>query len=300
MLSEKLKEHVSACFTGIWIETYEFQEALAEIKQLCRQEEWKFVTWDIGLGLRVENSEPITDATDPLAAIRAVGELNSPEGTALLVMNNLHKFVSSVEVMQALQHQLLKGKQNRTIIVGLSPKAAIPIELEKMFVVIEHSLPNREQLESIAREIATEDDELPEEHELQTILDAAAGLTRLEAENAFSLSLVRHGRIEPDAVWELKSGMLKKSGLMRLYHSEDDFSSLGGLENLKAFCKRSLLSHDRNNPLKQPRGVLLLGVSGTGKSAFAKALGKESGRPTLVLDIGALMGSLVGQTECAV
>ena len=91
--------------------------------------------------------------------------------------------------------------------------------------------------------------------------------------------------------------MLKKSGLMQLYHGQDDFDSLGGLENLKAFSKRSLLQRDRDNPLKQPRGVLLLGVSGTGKSAFAKALGKETGRPTLVLDIGALMGSLVGQTE---
>ena len=158
-------------------------------------------------------------------------------------------------------------------------------------------LPNRAQLESIAREIATEDGELPEGNELEIILDSAAGLTRLEAENAFSLSLIRHSRIEPGAIWELKAGMLRKSGLMQLYHGEEDFDSLGGLENLKAFSKRSLLQRDRDNPLKQPRGVLLLGVSGTGKSAFAKALGKETGRPTLVLDIGALMGSLVGQTE---
>ena len=297
MLKQKLKELVSACFTGIWIETFEFQEAIREIAELCREEEWIGANWDVGLGLRVGNGEPINDATDPLAAIRAVGELSSPEGTVILVMNNLHKFVSSIEVMQALQHQLIAGKQNRTIIIGLSPQATIPEELEKMFVVVEHALPTREQLEAIVREIATEDDEQPDDTQLQTILDAAAGLTRLEAENAFSLSLVRHGRIEPDAVWELKSGMLKKSGLMKLYQSEDDFSSLGGLENLKAFCKRSLLQRDQSNLLKRPRGVLLLGVSGTGKSAFAKALGKETGRPTLVLDIGALMGSLVGQTE---
>ena len=297
MLKEKMKQLVSACFTGIWIETSEFQEAIREVNELCREEEWIGATWDVGLGLRVGNGEPVNDATDPLAAIRAVGELSSPEGTVLLVMNNLHKFVSSVEIMQALQHQLIEGKQNRTIIIGLSPKATIPEELEKMFVVVEHALPTREQLEAIVREIATEDGELPDETKLQTILDPAAGLTRLEAENAFSLSLVWHGRIEPDAVWELKSGMLKKSGLMKLYQSEDDFSSLGGLGNLKAFCKRSLLQRDQDNPLKRPRGVLLLGVSGTGKSAFAKALGKEAGRPTLVLDIGALMGSLVGQTE---
>ena len=297
MLKEKLKQLVSACFTGIWIETFEFQETLSEIAQLCRDEEWVGATWDVGNGLRVGNGEPASDATDPLAAIRAIKELASQGSTVLLVMNNLHKFVSSVEIMQALQHQLIEGKQNRTIIIGLSPQATIPIELEKLFVVVDHSLPNRQQLEAIAREIATEDEELPDETELQTILDAAAGLTRLEAENAFSLSLVRHGRITPDAVWELKAGMLKKSGLMQLYHGDDDFDSLGGLDNLKAFSKRSLLKRDRDNPLKQPRGVLLLGVSGTGKSAFAKALGKETGRPTLVLDIGALMGSLVGQTE---
>jgi hypothetical protein len=296
-LKQKLRELISACFTGIWIESHEHHEAITEIGQLCREEEWQLATWDVDRGLFVGGSENVADANDPLAAINALEVMSSNGGTGVLVMNNLHKFVSSTEILQALQRQLLAGKQNRTIVIGLSPKASIPIELEKLFVIVEHALPDREQLEAIAREIATEEDELPDDAELQTILDAAAGLTRLEAENAFSLSLVRHGRIEPDAVWELKAGMLKKSGLMQLYHGKEDFCSLGGLENLKTFCKRSLLRPDRNNPLKRPRGVLLLGVSGTGKSAFAKALGMETGRPTLVLDIGALMGSLVGQTE---
>ena len=130
-----------------------------------------------------------------------------------------------------------------------------------------------------------------------TVLDAVSGLTRYEAENAFSLSLVRHGRVTSEAVWELKSGMLKKSGLLELHRGQDDFAALGGLDSLKAFCRRSLLQPGRGNPLKRPRGVLLLGVPGTGKSAFAKALGRETGRPTLILDVGALMGSLVGQSE---
>ena len=297
MLKEKMKELVSACFTGIWVESFEPHEASREILDLCREEEWTSATWDVCSGLRIRNGEPVADATDPLAAIRALNALASKDGTAILVMNNLHKFISSTEVLQALQHQLLAGKQNRTIVISLSPKAAIPSEIEKLFIVVEHDLPSRDQLEDIARSIATEENELPDEAGLQTILDAAAGLTRLEAENAFSLSLVRHGRIESDAVWELKTGMLKKSGLMELYHGKEDFDSLGGLENLKAFCKRSLLQPNSTNPLKRARGVLLLGVSGTGKSAFAKALGNETGRPTLVLDIGALMGSLVGQTE---
>ena len=297
MLKEKLQKLISACFSGIWIETHEQHEALAEIQQLCREQEWQLATWDIERGLNVGSGDNLLEATDPLAAIKSVNAMATPDGATILVMKNLHKFISSMEVLQALQHQLLAGKQNRTIVIGMSPTAKIPIELEKLFIVVEHALPTRQQLEEILREIATEEGELPDDTQLQTILDAAAGLTRLEAENAFSLSLVRSGRIEPSAIWELKAGMLKKSGLMQLYHGEDDFSSLGGLENLKAFTKRCLLQPNRDNPMRQPRGVLLLGVPGTGKSAFAKCLGRETGRPTLVLDIGALMGSLVGQTE---
>jgi len=129
------------------------------------------------------------------------------------------------------------------------------------------------------------------------LLDAAVGLTRYEAESAFSLSLVRHGRIEPDAVWDLKCQTLKKTGLLQLYRGTEDFSSLGGLASLKAFTKRALLQPSRSNPLKRPRGVLLLSPPGCGKSQFCKCLGKETGRPVLILDVGTLMGSLVGQTE---
>ncbi len=76
---------------------------------------------------------------------------------------------------------------------------------------------------------------------LQSVLDAAAGLTRHEAENAFSLSLVRHASLEPSAIWEIKTQTLKKSGLLSLHRGEEDFSSLGGLSSLKAFTKRALL-----------------------------------------------------------
>ena len=77
----------------------------------------------------------------------------------------------------------------------------------------------------------------------------------------------------------------------------EQLDDLGGLAALKAFCLRSLRQPTRSNPHKRPRGALLLGIPGTGKSAFSKALGNATGRPTLTLDVGALMGSLVGQTE---
>jgi SpoVK/Ycf46/Vps4 family AAA+-type ATPase len=297
-LCNNLAEYVRACFTGIWIESHEHQDALIEIAQLCREQQWQLATWDIESGLSIPGqSESDAGSSDPLAAIRAVNALATTDGTAILVLQNFHRFMQSAEIVQALSRQIVTGKQNRTIVIVLSPVVQIPTELEKMFVVLEHDLPGRDQLEEIARGIATEDGELPDGSDLETVLDAAAGLTRMETENAFSLSLVRNERITAETVWELKTQMLKKSGLLSLHRGDDEFNNLGGLTALKAFCKRSLLQPGRTNPNTRPRGVLLLGVPGTGKSAFAKALGKETHRPTLILDIGALMGSLVGQTE---
>jgi hypothetical protein len=185
-------------------------------------------------------------------------------------------------------------------VVILAPVVQLPVELDKLFLVVEHERPGRAQLTEIARGVATEEGELPEGAELETVLDAAAGLTRYEAENAFSLSLVRQGRVTPEAVWEQKAQMLKKSGLFQLDRGGDDFRRLGGLSALKAFTRRALLQPRRDNPLKRPRGVLLLSPPGCGKSQFCKCLGREVGRPVLILDVGALMGSLVGQSECAV
>ncbi len=296
-LTERLGEYIRACFTGIWIESHEQEDALVAIAQLCQREEWKLATWDIEQGLRTSGATSDSSGNDPLAAIRAVNSLAAADGTAVLVLQNFHRFLASAEVVQALVRQIISGKQNRTIIVILAPVVQLPVEVEKLFVVLEHELPDRSQLEEIARGIATEEVELPNGAAFETVLDAASGLTRMEAENAFSLSLVRYGRIASEAVWELKSGMLKKSGLLELHRGQEDFSNLGGLGSLKSFCKRALLQPSRGNSARRPRGVLLLSPPGCGKSQFCKALGTEVGRPVLILDVGSLMGSLVGQSE---
>jgi hypothetical protein len=298
-LAERLAEFVHACFTAIWVQSHEHHDALVEIAQLCRRNKWQLATWDVESGLHVQgtNLETGDSGSDPLAAIRSLAAFPASNATAILVLQNLHRFLQSAEVIQALVRQIVAGKQNRTFIVVLSPVVQIPVELEKLFVVLEHDLPTREQLVEIANGIATESGEFPEGPGREAVLDAAAGLTRYEAEGAFSLSLVRRRRVTPDVVWELKSQMLKKSGLLSLHRGQEKFDALGGLTALKAFALRALRRPARNPTTPRPRGLLLLGVSGTGKSAFCKALGNEIGRPTLVLDIGGLLGSLVGQSE---
>jgi hypothetical protein len=302
-LNDRLSELVRACFTGVWIQSCEHDDGLAEIAEMCRREGWHMATWDIDQGLQLPGQTPGLQAdaggSDPLAAIRAVNALATPESSAILVLVNFHRYLNSPEVIQAVARQILVGKGNRTFLVILSPLVQIPPELEKQILVVEHELPSREQVKSVFASLCTggTEDEFPEGNEREAILDAAAGLTRYEAEGAGSLSLVRHGRITAEAIWELKSQMLKKSGLLSLHRGKETFAQLGGLDAMKSFCLRAMRFRGGGDPLRHPRGVLLLGVPGSGKSAFAKALGHETGRPTVILDIGSLMGSLVGQTE---
>ena len=293
-LTDQLTDYVNAAFSGIWIESREPDEAEKEIVQHAASKKWKLAVWDVASGLRLpgnrNGTQPEAGAGDPLAALRSLPALADEKGTALLVMHNFHRFLGNPEVTQTTFQQLVAGKQQRTFVVVLSPVVQIPIELEKLFVVLEHSLPDRDQLERIGRELTSDQpNDMPTGEALNRVLDAAAGLTRYEAEGSFSLSLTRHNAIRPEVIWELKAQTLKKSNLLTLHRGQENFASLGGLTNLKDFCRRALTSTRQ----VKPKGVLLLGVSGSGKSQFAKALGNETGRPTLMLDIGTLMAGLV-------
>ena len=301
LLAARLRELVQAAFTGLWIQTYEPTEAIRDLTTLCRAESWRLGTWDCDRGMTFP-LEPIqmpgvNEAQDPLAVIRALPQVAQGAGTTLVVLENLHRFLGATEIIQALARQIQAGKNSRCFVVVLAPAIQIPPELDKLFTVIDHELPGHAQLEEIARGIATQDGELPTGDELARVIEAAAGLTASEAENAYSLALVRHGKLEPETLWELKSQQLKKSGLVSLHRGSESFQQLGGLENLKAFCLRAMRRQSEARAGNRPRGVLLLSPPGCGKSQFAKALGNETGRPTVVLDVGALLGSLVGQSE---
>ncbi len=295
-LKQRLSELVRACFAGIWIESYEHPDAIAELASLCRDEDWQLVTWDIERGLRAPNGAGVqVDANDPLAAVRAITSLADGETPSIVVLQNFQRFMQSAEIVQAISRAVDEGKQRRGFTVILSPIVQLPVELEKLFVTVEHSLPSREQLLEVASGIATETDEMPVGKQLDAVLDAAAGLTRYEAEGAFSLSLVRDGRLSPESIWELKTQAVEKSGLLRIHRGAERFDSLGGLDALKTFSRRAMVR--RGGSDLKARGVMLLSPPGCGKSAFCKCLGNEIGRPVVMLDIGSLMGSLVGQSE---
>ncbi len=294
-LGEQTAELIRAAFAGIWIVTDELEEAQAELDAMARDESWTAARWDLERGLSPSGDQD-APVSDPLSAARHALSIADGQTPVVVALHHFHRFIGSAEVVAALVRAVAEGKRRRGYVVVMAPTCDLPPELQTLFVTIEHRRPSREQLRQIAGEVATEAGEMPEGVELQRLLDAAAGLTRYEAEGAFSLALVRDGKLTPAAVWELKTQAVSKSGMLSLHRGGGTFEQLGGMANLKAFCRRAL-GRSHNNDDLTARGVLLLSPPGCGKSAFAKALGGEVGRPVLMLDVGSLLGSLVGQSE---
>ena len=278
-LSLTLAEHIRACFTGLWIETCEPDEALREINAHCREQEWPVLTWDAAHGLQgIERSEVGPQSSDIVDALRTLQSTADGQTPTLLVLSNLHHLLGSIELIEELRHAIEAGKHRRTFVVVLAPVVQIPAELEKLMIVLEHDLPGREQLETIARETATEPDELPDDDEIVRLLDASAGLTRYEAlisrrgldgamrchwsgtTQAWSISFLK-----TDVLWELKEHLHHRpvdslsfeDGRcpLQLYDgvTDDSFSDLGGMNALKRFCKRSL-SHSTSRQRRRSAG----------------------------------------------
>lgn len=318
-LQEAFREAVAAAFGGIWIKTHEPFDAVREIGAVIRAnvaEGWSLLLWDPEKGLvdpAVQNERAPTAPCTPGAALAELEKRNRDQGEdssahAILVLRNFHYhlynpqgWVTNTTLLQQLQRVIEEGAaQGRHVVIMASEETKILPELEKMFYVIEHALPGPDELWNLLSTVLPPDD-LPDRKssEAQILLESAAGLSRIEALGAYSLSLARNNKIEPKVMWELKANMLTKSGLLELYEVNDSFNMLGGLNNLKEFCIKSINSPNRDDRTRA-RGVALLGIQGGGKTQFAKVLGHEVGRPTVRLDPGALMGGIVGTTEANV
>lgn len=293
-LQKEIEELICAGFSGIWVESVECDDAVAAIKKLAEDRKWGFDVWDIDRQL-YSGAKP---APGPMQALRILDDPKTTE-TQILVLKNFHRFLGNPEVLQTLANRVVQGKGSGQYVIIIAPQVALQPEVEKLFTVVHHELPDETQLRTICEDLFGEGTsfEKPTDEQVTNVVEAARGLTRQEAENAYALSLVRHHKLEPDTIWGIKAQTLEKSGTMTLYRGNANFANLGGLENLKQFCIRAMRKQGEKHVDKRPKGVLLLSPPGCGKSQFAKALGNEVGRPTVMLDFGSLMGKFVGESE---
>lgn len=193
-------------------------------------------------------------------------------------------------------------------VVGLMPpEARIPPEVAPVFKHLVHELPDLDELEAIlegispAREARDDEDNAqaltPEER--KKICKFASGLTRLQAEGVFSASVIQSGKVDPEYVWQQKSQILNKEGLVEIYQGKEKFKDVAGLDGMKDYIIKLLTpdEFDDADPDVRAKGLLACGPPGVGKSLVAKAAGNELGLPTLIVNPGNWFGQFVGESE---
>ena len=206
--------------------------------------------------------------------------------------HNLHLFLEIPEVVQAIQNGYI-WKSTGCALIMISPVIQMRPEVENFFHVIDLPLPNDDELFSLQIEMGKELNIKPNRKAAR----AAKGLTEFETETAYALSLIKTGYFSTRIITTQKGQMIRKSGLMEFWEPAA-IEDVGGLANLKLFIEnRARAFSPENEHLPRPKGVLLIGIPGTGKSLSCKATASILGWPLIKLDIGGLKNSLVGESE---
>lgn len=259
-------------------------------------------TWSITEGLKLGQATKVDGTVDPIKALRYLLEAR-PEARTLYVMRDFHPYLKNPEVVRLLRdcHRELRGT-NKTLVL-LGPVPAIPPECEKEVAVIEVPLPRVEELLVSVNSIAQLSPNIKSADPVlfSQVAEAALGLTRDEAEAAFAKCLVQNkGVFHVDAITAEKARIVKKSGILEFIEPSKSFNEVGGLDQLKGWIgkRKAAFSADaRSFGLPPPKGVLLLGVPGGGKSLTAQAVGATWQLPLLRLDVGKIFAGIVGSSE---
>ncbi len=218
-LSQRVAELSRANVGGLYVQTAEPDAACIELAQMCRREGWRFVTWDFVRGLNSNGFEIDSVVTptigNPTAALMAIRELGSQPGTTLLALRGVHRFLDRPDVVLTWERQLTAARGLRLMLIILAPVVSLPVELERQFVVLEHGLPAREELFQILCRVTAESERTPWGAGLESVLNAASGMTRRDAEMAFRLSMVRDGCVTPSSVSSIRVEMLTSASVTK-------------------------------------------------------------------------------------
>ncbi len=307
-LGARIIHYVQAGYPGLYLVSPEEQRVEAELKSVTEHlnrdrkadEQYSLCYWSVVDGLVNTKTNQVHNANDPLEVLQVMSE--QPERTIIL-LKDYHLFLQDPNpiLVRKLKDVLLEAKTKQKTLIVVGCRLVLPPELEREITVVEFALPGKVALRGVLggiMESAGIKDLAVEQQE--KAVDAASGLTTIEAENAFALSFVQTRTIEPSVVAREKAQAVKKSGLLEIIETRKSLESIGGLDVMKdwllkrrnAFTQRAV-----DYGLPPAKGLLIIGIAGTGKSLSAKVTAKVFGVPLLKLDAGRLYGGLVGQSE---
>lgn len=276
-------------------------------------EEWlktsgyRTMIWDSVNGWHSVEGKKVEGTNDPAAALMHL--LHDDTKAGIYIMQNFHlqwqDTYTLPTLIQLVRDVAKKGKVSHKHLFFVSRNVEIPPEISDLAVVLDFNLPDKDGLEEYIneyvghlglRDISDED--------IRGAAEASVGMTTNEVESALSVALVtsRGKTIDRRIIFDEKAKAVKKSGLLEYIPTDETMENVGGLENLKDWTGKVSLAFKnpekaRDYKLPIPKGCLITGVSGGGKSLVAKAIANKFDVPLFRCDIGRVFGSLVGETE---
>lgn len=310
---EELNILARAKYPLIYIISWEERRIEEMLRQVASERRKQLYLWTLTDGIfPIDASQETaidTSTRNPLAALDYIG---MSQESAIYVLKDFHPFLEARGgaeqhvIVRKIRDVLNQLKESRKTLVILSPILQFPPELEKDITVLDYSLPNVDELDQSlervvrsAREISGMKIKL-DQHSREMVLNAARGLTCTEAENVFAKSLVMTHRLDVDVIIKEKEQLIRRSQVLEYFQSVDDFSNVGGMKLLKFWLRKrnkAFSEKARLFGLPEPKGLLLLGVQGAGKSLLAKAVASQWHLPLLRLDLGRVFSELVGSSE---
>ena len=306
-MQEELSILIQAQYPLIYLVTSEEERAEKAIASIATHKLGRqtFV-WTLTRGM-TEGGKEVTQkgTSSPQVALGFAIQCNDP---AVFVFKDFHPFLDgngNAEVIRLIRDAIAAFKGTKKAIILMSPFQQIPIELEKEVVVLDFALPAMSDLEDVLDKQLNAIHGRPLESSVrEKLVKAALGLTKDEAEKVYRKASVTANRLtgeEVDIVLSEKKQLVRRNGILEYMEDGDTLDSVGGLEELKKWLTQrsnAFTERARAYELPPPKGMLILGVPGCGKSLIAKTIAHSWGLPLLRLDMGRIYdGSTVGRSE---
>ena len=298
----------------IYLVSWEEKRVLEAVADIGRRLGKKVYAWSCLSGMALygttsSNKKAVNASSkDPLAALKEALDFKEP---ALFVFKDFHPYLArtNLAIIRSIREIAQEFTTSFKTVILTGPQLNLPPDLEKDVTVLDFPLPGAEELNELLENASREISKNPNlavdlsGDAREEIIKAVQGLTLAEAENVFAKTLVVQGKLGAAAIPDIlleKRQIIRKSGLLDYCEPDISMADVGGLDHLKQWlAKRKLAFSERakNFGLPPPRGVLMLGVQGCGKSMCAKAVSALWNLPLLRLDLGRVFDSLVGSSE---